>query len=354
MKTVAWLALALSFTPLLAQAATVTLTTSDASAASSFASAGHWSNAAAPSSGNDYLVSSSGTTLLLRTANDAVSRTFAGNSLTIDGSAAQFGIKANGASTITVGTAGMTTGGLTLSNGGTLNQGSAVSGTNLGVTTTFAGNIIVGTGGGTITSNNGFGTAVNVTEGLTIASTLSGSGSLSLSNSTSVNSNPGYIFDLTFTGNNSLFSGAVNLLNNSLLSTNGNTSGKPFTLVVEVGASSSLGTGAVTVAGAASATVATTLTLDNNTAVSNSLTIGDATKINWLLNLNFTGTDVVSSLTINGVTYAAGTVIDASTPGISGISGTGSLTVAPEPSAIALLLVGIGSVTLLGRRRLSC
>jgi hypothetical protein len=61
-------------------AANVTLNTSNAAGASSFASATSCSNAAAPSAGNDYFVTTART---LRTVADSGSATFAGGSLTL-------------------------------------------------------------------------------------------------------------------------------------------------------------------------------------------------------------------------------------------------------------------------------
>jgi hypothetical protein len=62
-----------------AQAANVTLNASDAFGASSFNSAGNWSNASAPSAGNAYLLGEN----RLRTPADGNSYTFGGDSLTI-------------------------------------------------------------------------------------------------------------------------------------------------------------------------------------------------------------------------------------------------------------------------------
>jgi autotransporter-associated beta strand protein len=79
-----------------AYAANVSLTTGDSIGASSFNSAGRWSNAAAPSTGNDYFVNVS----FLRSPVDAVSYTFGGDSLTIQSSGAYIN-KANGTRTLT-------------------------------------------------------------------------------------------------------------------------------------------------------------------------------------------------------------------------------------------------------------
>ena len=81
----------------------VTLTAQDGSGASSFASAGNWSNGNAPAYLNDYLVNS----LLLRSPANANSYTFAGHSLTIQESTAEaiFACKGTSASVVyTIGT----------------------------------------------------------------------------------------------------------------------------------------------------------------------------------------------------------------------------------------------------------
>ncbi len=65
-------------TPL--RAANISLNASDALGASSFSAAGHWSNASAPSAGNNYFTGS----YVLRIPADTVSRKFAGDSLTLN------------------------------------------------------------------------------------------------------------------------------------------------------------------------------------------------------------------------------------------------------------------------------
>ena len=63
-----------------ASAADISLTASDSGAASSFNTAGSWSNGQAPQSTNDYFTS----TFVLQTPNGAAASTFLGNSLTLD------------------------------------------------------------------------------------------------------------------------------------------------------------------------------------------------------------------------------------------------------------------------------
>nr|AIA84042.1 CAZy families GH115 protein [uncultured bacterium] len=65
-----------------APAATVALTADDALGSSSFSAAGNWSDAAAPSSANDYVTGA----YMLRTPADTGNKVFAGASLTLQGS----------------------------------------------------------------------------------------------------------------------------------------------------------------------------------------------------------------------------------------------------------------------------
>lgn len=68
-----------------------------------------------------------------------------------------------------------------------------------------------------------------------------------------------------------------------------------------------------------------------------------------IMNLNFTGTDTVGSLVLDGVTQAAG-VYGAGALGSSYFTGTGTITVAavPEPAALGFLI--IGGLSLLTKR----
>lgn len=86
--------LSLAF-PLIADAAAVSLNANDAAGSTSWNTAGHWSNAAIPSVGNDYNTAG----FLLRTPGDLVSYTFAGASLT-------FGVNNGGSSLLEKSSAG--------------------------------------------------------------------------------------------------------------------------------------------------------------------------------------------------------------------------------------------------------
>jgi hypothetical protein len=95
------------------QAASVTLTATDALGASSFNTAGKWSDATAPSAANDYTVS----VQWLRTPASAFTGTFAGNSLTL---ASPGGLLYKG-----TGTTGVITVNNMILNGGLIQSGSS-------------------------------------------------------------------------------------------------------------------------------------------------------------------------------------------------------------------------------------
>lgn len=133
-------------------AETVTLTEQDALNTSSFNTALHWSNGAAPSAGNDYVVNIP----RLRTPATAGAYTFAGNSLTIGTATGNMSYKTVGSNTITVNN-------LTLS-GGLIDhlQGSTE-------TFTLAGTLAV----------TGTGSRIAATQGpINITAPISGSGDL--------------------------------------------------------------------------------------------------------------------------------------------------------------------------------
>lgn len=120
-------------TAIVTQAADVTLTASDSMGTSSFNTAGHWSNSAAPSAGNDYYIDGS---VRMRTPSDSANYTFAGDSLTVSNSGAwgdRVGIsyKGSGSSTLTINN-------LIMGTGGNLHHLNAPS-----TTFTLAGNITI-------------------------------------------------------------------------------------------------------------------------------------------------------------------------------------------------------------------
>jgi hypothetical protein len=100
-------------------AADVTLTALDASGTTSFNSAGHWSNSAAPSAGNDYFT---GNFLLRTPASSGYTGTFGGDSLTLNNTNGTTGgliVKSNGTSNITINNLIIDGGSLRDGNGGT-------------------------------------------------------------------------------------------------------------------------------------------------------------------------------------------------------------------------------------------
>ena len=121
-----------------AEAATVSLTATNAAGASSFSSGLSWSDGFAPSAANDYLVNGG---FSLRTVDDGASATFGGNSLTLgDGATAGILVFKNQASGAVV-----TINNLTLNNG-EIQAGGTSAGASHSVTLASNG-ITLGTGG---------------------------------------------------------------------------------------------------------------------------------------------------------------------------------------------------------------
>jgi hypothetical protein len=89
-----------------------------------------------------------------------------------------------------------------------------------------------------------------------------------------------------------------------------------------------------------------TLQLDNSTSLNDAIVLSLVS--GTTLNLNFTGSETISSLVLNGTSIGGGTYDVTQLQGLSegaGITftGSGSLTVAvPEPSVVALLALGLG------------
>jgi Bacterial TSP3 repeat len=241
-----------------AQAATVTLNTGDAVNTSSFNATGNWSNAAAPSSTNDYVVSVQS----LRTPTGAFGGTFAGSSLTLNSGGAILYKGSGTASTITF-------------NNLVLNGGLIRSGSGSGDRMILAGGISV----------TGTGSEIRADQSpYTINSILSGTGALL--------SSGGY--GVTFTGTNT-YTGDLTV--SSTGSAQPTTLSSTNTWAFNVGANGVnnkiLGTGYLSLAGTF-----------NINLTSASTTIGDS----WTLVSGSTlNESYVSTFTINGFTPTTGT-----------------------------------------------
>jgi hypothetical protein len=261
-------------------AATVTLTNSDAYGASSFNTAGQWSNHAAPASGNDYTV----TGLLLRTPTNGSSYTFGGSSLTLN-SAGQLAYKGG----VSGANAAITVNSLTLGSGLVENLASTVDAPAQNFSFITAGHITLGSGGGIFAVQPyNYGDGNMNQKDITVSAGISGAGGLTVENLTTA----GLLVEGTVT----------------LKGTNSYTGG---TLVddwtrLTVAANSSLGTGGtVNVSGAYSQ-----LELDNQAALGLTQTLFlNSGLAAGAIDLNFSGTDAIAGLSLDGGTTraAAGT-----------------------------------------------
>lgn len=145
-----------------APAAQVALKANDAVGTSSFAAVGQWNNLAAPTVGNDYFT----TNFTLRIPADTTSRTFAGDSLTLNTGGRLLGKTTGTSQTITVNNF--------ILNGGSFEQATVNSDN---VILTWAGNILVtapsgiGALGGTANGSSAF-------EILNLTATISGAAAL--------------------------------------------------------------------------------------------------------------------------------------------------------------------------------
>ena len=186
-------------------AANVTLNASNAAGASSFASATRWSNAAAPSAGNDYFVTTART---LRTVADSGSATFAGGSLTLgDNTTAGILILKNQAS-----------GAVVTINSLTLNNGEIQA----GATSTGAVDTIAIGGSGINLANS---TAANRYSGTTTIGVSAGAGVLQVAANGALGSGS-IVFDSTGNGSSARLElkGGIALSNAISMSARNNTS----------------------------------------------------------------------------------------------------------------------------------
>jgi hypothetical protein len=169
-----------------AQAATINLTANNGVGTSGFNAATGWSVAAAPTAGNDYVTGG----FLLRTPNSGSNFTFAGDSLTVSGSA-NF-TAANNEAMMWKG--GNTTGAVITVNNLIVNGGQIRHGEGTANSFTLAGNLSVGASGA------GFATQ----GGMFVTAAISGSSSITIINSGSTEIGRMVFFQSaanTFTGN---------------------------------------------------------------------------------------------------------------------------------------------------------
>lgn len=146
----------------IASAADVTLNATNSASQTSWNTSLNWSNGSAPAGGNDYFVNSART---LRTPEESVGSTFAGDSLTVSGS---------GVVLVKTQTTGLiiTVDDLRLDNGIVRNGGNTGGSTN---TVTWAGNVTLLSGGGRFDVSSGF-----PNRPMIISAAIGGSGPLTL------------------------------------------------------------------------------------------------------------------------------------------------------------------------------
>lgn len=301
-------------------AASVTLTTGDAVGTSSFNAAGNWSVAAAPSAGNTY----TDTNTTLRTPSDAVSHTFAGDSLTLGNNSSTgsmgfkgFGVSTSGADdTITVLNLIANKGVISNSTGGPF---------------FLAGNINIQAGGLTLDMQVAPRT-VNV------VATMSGAGALT---ATTSGGTLGAGFGTIYLDASNSFTGGTTVKNLTIL---------------DVQHDGGLGSGAVSVLSGGE------LNLDSGTTnnyIADSANLLIATGIAaGSVGLNFTGTDIIGGLSLNGgTTFLAngtyGAIGSAAQNTNAAFTGSGLLQVgpsaAPEPASLGIALMGLAAAPLLRR-----
>ena len=296
-----------------ATAAVITQDSADSSGdnQSSLVEGARWSNLAAPSAGNVYT-----STRLIRTptagSTGGASATFAGDSLTLN-NGGQLSFRGNNTTVITI-------------NAFTLNGTAFIENSINSTQQTLSGSLTLGstlTGGFKHLSSSG---------GITVASTIAGAGTLLVTNST----NATYA-GVTLTHANNTYSGGTSVSANGFLN---------------VAADGALGGGNVTVTNAK-------LTLGGGTVhnyIGNSATLTFSTGLAAsAINLNFSGTDALAGISLDGGTNYLGIGTYSATDlntlyGSSAFTGSGNLQIVPEPGSAALLGLGLLLVTALIRK----
>lgn len=302
-----YLTLALALVaPAFVQAATVTLLTNDDWNVQSYRTAGNWSEAQTPSAGNDYVVNA----LNLYGPGNAGTWVFQGNSLTISSAGYLIGYATNGA-TLQINNL--------ILNGGQIN--------NFGGALNVAGNMTLVGGSNAFRLTPGKGN-------VTISAAIGGTGGVTIATSSMTQDSLSVILNR---GNT--YSGGTTLAANATLT---------------VSADGALGTGNVTLnggnlkmeLGASSNYIADTATL----RLASTLAAG-------AVNLAYLGSDTIARLSLDGGT----TFVTAGTWGAIGsgaqfenavFSGTGFLTVVPEPSTVGLMAIAaLGAILFQARFR---
>ena len=298
-----------------AVAAVVTQDSADSSGdnQSSLVQGTRWSNLAAPSVGNDYI---SGRLIRTPTAGSTggASTTFAGDSLTLN-NLGQLSFRGNNTTIITI-------------HNFTLNGTAVIENAVNSTQQTLSGNLTLSptltTGGFKHTASSG---------GITVASKIDGSGSLLVTNTNNIT-----YAGVTLTNSNNTYSGGTSVSANGFLN---------------VAADGALGSGNVTVTNAK-------LTLGGGSAhnyIGNSATLTfSAGLAASAINLNFSGTDALAGVSLNGgANYLSIGVYSAtdlnSLYGSSAFTGLGNLQIVPEPGAMSLIGIGLMLVMALMKKR---
>jgi fibronectin-binding autotransporter adhesin len=260
-----------------------------------------------------------------------------------------FSISKTGAGILTLSGANTYGGGLTLSAGTLRFNNAAAAGTG---TFTVNGGSITNTSGAAITATNAvtvggdftfIGTSSPATSNLTLSGpvTLTGNRSIVVSGTTSTLTISGAIgdggsgFSLTKAagGVGTLILGGANTYS-------GGTTIAAGTLSVTAGGS--LGTGNVSLTAGS-----VTLTLAGASQIASTATLSYLNTD--IINLNYSGTTTINGLTVDGVAQAAGVYGAGFLNPDNAFTGTGTITVVPEPATLAMM--GLGTGLLLGVQR---
>jgi hypothetical protein len=302
-----------------AHAAPITMVTSNAASGSSWLNGNSWSDGLAPAAGNSYFVT--GTTFTVRTPQTgAAFYSFGGDSLTINN--ARFLFATLGGSNIFVNN-------LTVTNGGMFSNG------------TNALQILQGTlaiSGSAFVRLHTVGAEAG--RNITIASQISGSGSVGLIQKGT----------LSLTGVGNTFSGIWTVGGTGVTVPDGTYSNSSSLISSLIGSSA----GSLGVNSSVTLNIWSRFDVDYDWTTSGALTLADnggaGTAIIMTLDQNIT----VGALSVAGFSFAEGvySYADLSTAGFGDYftNSGGSITVVPEPSAVALLALGSMSIVFWSRR----